>query len=302
MLLGTDIQAVLTTLRGARRRRDRAQLLDRARGHARRDPLPRRALARCRCTASPTPACRCRGPTARRSSPRARADRGDARRVRRALRRRRSSAAAAARRPTTSRAIAERVDGRVPERAARARPVAGLLDDDRDRRWSRSRARPWSASGSTRRARARRRSCCSPTTTTASSRSPRTRSNGGAHVLDVCVALTERQDEDEQMAQVVKRVSLTQPAPIQVDSTEPEVIKAALEQIPGRAIVNSINLEAGRDKADAVVPLAQGARRGADRADDRRGRDGEDGRAQGRDRQADHASSPATSTGSTPRR
>src|ERR671929_116931 len=43
---------------------------------------------------------------------------------------------------------------------------------------------------------------------------------GGAHVLDVCVALTERQDEDEQMRQVVKRISLTQPAPIQVDSTE----------------------------------------------------------------------------------
>src|SRR3954452_964542 len=39
---------------------------------------------------------------------------------------------------------------------------------------------------------------------------------GGAHVLDVCVALTERQDEDEQMAAVVKRISLTQPAPIQV--------------------------------------------------------------------------------------
>src|SRR5256714_1899579 len=36
---------------------------------------------------------------------------------------------------------------------------------------------------------------------------------GGAHVLDVCVALTERQDEDDQMRQVVKRVSLTQPAP-----------------------------------------------------------------------------------------
>src|SRR5690242_14085058 len=80
---------------------------------------------------------------------------------------------------------------------------------------------------------------------------------GGAHVLDTCVALTERQDEDEQMKAVVKRISLTQPAPIQVDSTEPEVIKAALEQIPGRAIVNSINLEAGRDKADVVIPLAR---------------------------------------------
>src|SRR5436190_4335536 len=80
---------------------------------------------------------------------------------------------------------------------------------------------------------------------------------GGAHILDVCVALTERQDEDEQMRQVVKRISLSQPTPIQIDSTEPNVIKAALEQIPGRATGNSINLEAGRDKADPVIPLAK---------------------------------------------
>jgi 5-methyltetrahydrofolate--homocysteine methyltransferase len=78
---------------------------------------------------------------------------------------------------------------------------------------------------------------------------------GGAHVLDLCVALTERQDEDEQMRQVAKRVSLTQPAPIQVDSTEPDVIAMALDQIPGRPIVNSINLEAGRAKLDKVVPM-----------------------------------------------
>ncbi|HEY5187507.1 MAG TPA: homocysteine S-methyltransferase family protein, partial [Solirubrobacteraceae bacterium] len=80
---------------------------------------------------------------------------------------------------------------------------------------------------------------------------------GGAHVLDVCVALTERQDEAEQMRELVKRISLSQPIPIQIDSTEPEVIEAALEQIPGRAIVNSVNLEAGRDKLDRVVPLAK---------------------------------------------
>jgi 5-methyltetrahydrofolate--homocysteine methyltransferase len=81
---------------------------------------------------------------------------------------------------------------------------------------------------------------------------------GGAHVLDLCVALTERPDDEaEQMREVVRRVSLTQPAPLQIDSTEPEVIKLALEQTPGRAIVNSINLEAGRDKLDVVVPLAR---------------------------------------------
>jgi 5-methyltetrahydrofolate--homocysteine methyltransferase len=81
--------------------------------------------------------------------------------------------------------------------------------------------------------------------------------DGGAHLLDLCVALTERQDEDEQMRQVVKRIALTQPAPLQIDSTEPDVMRAALEQNPGRAVINSINLEAGRDKADLVVPLAK---------------------------------------------
>jgi len=83
----------------------------------------------------------------------------------------------------------------------------------------------------------------------------------GAHVLDVCVALTERTDEAEQMRLLVKKLSLSNAAPIQIDSTEPDVIRAALEQIPGRAIVNSINLEAGREKLDRVVPvvLAHGA-------------------------------------------
>ena len=78
---------------------------------------------------------------------------------------------------------------------------------------------------------------------------------GGAHVLDLCVALTERQDEDEQMRRVAKKVSLSLPAPVQIDSTEPEVIEKALDQVPGRAIVNSINLEAGRDKLDRVMPI-----------------------------------------------
>jgi 5-methyltetrahydrofolate--homocysteine methyltransferase len=79
---------------------------------------------------------------------------------------------------------------------------------------------------------------------------------GGAHVLDVCVALVERDDEADQMRETVKRIALTSRAPLQIDSTEPDVIETALEQCPGRAIVNSINLEAGPAKLDRVVPLA----------------------------------------------
>ena len=79
---------------------------------------------------------------------------------------------------------------------------------------------------------------------------------GGAHVLDLCVALTEREDEAEQMRTVARKVSLSHAVPIQIDSTEPDVLAETLDQIPGRAIVNSVNLEAGRDKLDRVVPMA----------------------------------------------
>ena len=63
------------------------------------------------------------------------------------------------------------------------------------------------------------------------------------------------------MSAVVERISLTQPAPIQIDSTEPEVIEAALEHIPGRAIVNSVNLEAGPRQARPRRPAREGPRR-----------------------------------------
>ena len=39
-----------------------------------------------------------------------------------------------------------------------------------------------------------------------------------------------------------------------IDSTEAEVVRVALEQNPGRAIVNSINMENGRERIEAVMP------------------------------------------------
>jgi len=79
----------------------------------------------------------------------------------------------------------------------------------------------------------------------------------GAHVLDVCVAVTERADEAEQMARLVRQLSMTVEAPLAIDSTEPAVIERALEHIPGRALINSINMGSGRARIDAVVPLAK---------------------------------------------
>jgi 5-methyltetrahydrofolate--homocysteine methyltransferase len=82
----------------------------------------------------------------------------------------------------------------------------------------------------------------------------RDQTESGAHVLDVCVALTERPDEDAQMRHVVKLLSQGVEAPLCIDTTEADVVEAALEQSPGRAIVNSINLENGRERTDTVLP------------------------------------------------
>jgi 5-methyltetrahydrofolate--homocysteine methyltransferase len=78
---------------------------------------------------------------------------------------------------------------------------------------------------------------------------------GGAHALDVCMALTERTDEAAMLRRLVKKLSLTVEAPLCLDSTEPHALEEALKACPGVALVNSINLESGRERVDAVMPL-----------------------------------------------
>ncbi len=86
--------------------------------------------------------------------------------------------------------------------------------------------------------------------------------DSGAHLLDVLVAMTERADEREQMATLLKKLTMNVELPLVIDTTETDVLKAALEVYPGRAIVNSVSLEGGRgDKLDRTLPLV--ARYGA---------------------------------------
>ncbi len=84
----------------------------------------------------------------------------------------------------------------------------------------------------------------------------RDQGEGGAHALDVCVALTERADEAEMMATLVKRLAMSVEMPLVFDSTDAAVIARALETYPGRALINSINMESGRERIDAVCPHA----------------------------------------------
>ena len=77
----------------------------------------------------------------------------------------------------------------------------------------------------------------------------------GAHCLDVCVATTERSDEKQFMLKLVKKISLEVDAPLVIDSTDPDVIEAAIKQIPGRPIINSINLEGDGTRFKKLAPL-----------------------------------------------
>jgi 5-methyltetrahydrofolate--homocysteine methyltransferase len=79
--------------------------------------------------------------------------------------------------------------------------------------------------------------------------------NDGAHCIDVCVATTERSDELEFMKKLVKRLSLEIEAPLVIDSTDPKVITDAISQIPGRPIINSINLEGDGSRFHTLAPI-----------------------------------------------
>ncbi len=79
----------------------------------------------------------------------------------------------------------------------------------------------------------------------------------GAHVLDVCVALNERDDEGAQLRTLAKLLAQSVDAPLMIDSTEGDVIESALKVYPGRCIVNSINLEKSGERVKRILPLVK---------------------------------------------
>jgi 5-methyltetrahydrofolate--homocysteine methyltransferase len=78
----------------------------------------------------------------------------------------------------------------------------------------------------------------------------------GAHVLDVCVAYVGR-DEVRDMTEALKKIVPAVPIPIMIDTTQLDVLEAALKLIGGRPIINSINLEDGEEKFDRIASLAR---------------------------------------------
>ena len=80
--------------------------------------------------------------------------------------------------------------------------------------------------------------------------------NEGSHMLDLCCAIVG-EDEKGYITSILEKIATRVPAPILVDSTEADVVEEALKRIPGRAIINSINLEDGEKRTSQVLPMAK---------------------------------------------
>ena len=81
----------------------------------------------------------------------------------------------------------------------------------------------------------------------------------GAHMLDLSVDYVGR-DGAADMSQIASRFATASTLPIVLDSTEPAVIKAGLEHLGGRCVINSVNYEDGdgpTSRFAKIMPLVK---------------------------------------------
>ncbi|MGH3914343.1 MAG: methionine synthase [Pseudonocardiaceae bacterium] len=72
----------------------------------------------------------------------------------------------------------------------------------------------------------------------------RAQTRDGAHLIDLCVDYVGR-DGAVYMAELAGRLATASTLPVMLDSTEPDVLRAGLEHLGGRCVVNSVNYEDG---------------------------------------------------------
>ncbi|MEN8163873.1 MAG: methionine synthase [Acidobacteriota bacterium] len=78
----------------------------------------------------------------------------------------------------------------------------------------------------------------------------------GAQIIDVCLQDPEI-DEKERMTAFLQRLNRRIRVPLMIDSTDPEVMEAALKNGQGKAVLNSTNLEDGPERFGRVADLAR---------------------------------------------
>src|SRR5947209_7103224 len=78
----------------------------------------------------------------------------------------------------------------------------------------------------------------------------------GAHVIDVCLQSSER-DELKDIPPFYEKLIRKTNAPIMIDTTDPGSHEFSLSYCQGKSIINSVNLEDGEEKFERICPLAQ---------------------------------------------
>jgi len=79
---------------------------------------------------------------------------------------------------------------------------------------------------------------------------------GGAHIIDVCLQSSDR-DERKDIPPFYEKLIRKIKAPLMIDTTDPEALELALTYCQGKSIINSVNLEDGEEKFRKVCPLAR---------------------------------------------
>jgi 5-methyltetrahydrofolate--homocysteine methyltransferase len=82
----------------------------------------------------------------------------------------------------------------------------------------------------------------------------RQQTRDGAHLLDVCVDYVGRSGAAD-MAELASRLATASTLPLVLDSTEPDVIRAGLEMLGGRVVVNSVNYEDGDGPGSRIATV-----------------------------------------------
>jgi 5-methyltetrahydrofolate--homocysteine methyltransferase len=78
----------------------------------------------------------------------------------------------------------------------------------------------------------------------------------GAHIVDVCLQSTEREERAD-IAPFYEKLIRKVKVPVMIDTTDATAIETALKYCQGKSLINSINLEDGEEKFQRVVPLAR---------------------------------------------
>ncbi len=78
----------------------------------------------------------------------------------------------------------------------------------------------------------------------------------GAHLLDVCLQDPDR-NETADLTTFLELLTKKIKTPVMIDSTDTEAVEQALKLLQGKSVINSINLEDGEARFQAIVPLAR---------------------------------------------